>query len=130
MYFSLSFFLGSVLEEMFISPAGVFSWIAINYLVGRLSPESHLLASRHRHSAPPTTPSDDTSTVVGGAAGMGGSDGWPRTPSIHTVGSLDLGGASLQVAFEIPPDVSGSGFKLVWWGIGGMLAGKWRDAGG
>ena len=94
------------MRSMGFSLAGVFSWIAINYLVGRLSPESHHLASRRRRPAPPTTPSDDITSTVLGAAGKGSSDGGPSTPSIHTVGSLDLGGASLQVAFEVPPDVS------------------------
>lgn len=78
--------------------SGVFSWITINYLLGRFEPEYH-------H---PTLPAPDQ-----------GMDGVPldshlpkendnnRTVyKISTVGSLDMGGASLQVAFEIPHDVS------------------------
>lgn len=68
-------------------PLGVFSWITINYLLGHLSPE-------YQHPANSMTPGLESS----------GNESPPQT--IKTVGSLDMGGASLQVTFEVPHDVS------------------------
>lgn len=59
---------------------GVFSWITINYLLGRFAPEYH------HHGA---TSSSGNSTLH----------------TVSTVGSIDMGGASLQMAFEIPQSV-------------------------
>ena len=65
--------------------SGVFSWIAVNYLLGRFS--SH-------HDGTDAFLCLVTIKMVSLVTG------------ITTVGSLDMGGASLQIAFEIPPDVS------------------------
>ncbi|XP_064382622.1 ectonucleoside triphosphate diphosphohydrolase 7-like [Halichondria panicea] len=62
---------------------GVFSWITINYLLGNFSPESHA----HAHTA--------------------GSE------HIHTVGVMDMGGASLQIAFEVPQQIEVHNDKIV-----------------
>ena len=58
---------------------GVFSWITINYLLGHFSPESH---------AHQTTEDGQTDEYI------------------HTVGVMDMGGASLQIAFEVPQQVT------------------------
>lgn len=75
-------------------PSGVFSWITLNYLLGRLSPE-------YQHPVGGSQPQ---------ATGEGESGGNAERPApqraVSTVGCIDMGGASLQVAFEVPPDVS------------------------
>ena len=76
--------------------SGVFSWITINYLLGRFEPKYH-------HHTLPAVGLDPAGALGDTEAGGGGN----RTLyKISTVGSLDMGGASLQVAFEIPHDVS------------------------
>lgn len=83
---------------------GVFSWITVNYLLGRFD-----------HTSLP----GNTEPAAAGAVAMDGDgDGSHQQPlplggpdvnrtvyTITTVGSLDMGGASLQVAFEIPHNV-------------------------
>lgn len=53
---------------------GVYSWITINYLLGKFDVSQHSLSE----------------------------DG---SPTINTVGSIDMGGGSIQAAFEIPEDM-------------------------
>ena len=81
---------------LFVSCLGAFSWIAVNYLVGRLSPESHAQQLQLGGS-------------LEGSHGnryLDDSSGNNELQTIHTVGSLDMGGASMQMAFEVDPDVS------------------------
>lgn len=65
---------------------GVFSWITINYLLGHFSPESHT------HQTAEDGQTDEY---------------------IHTVGVMDMGGASLQIAFEISQQVEFSSENVV-----------------
>ena len=83
---------------------GVFSWITINYLLGRFD-----------HTSPTGSPepaaigaggANDQQLLLSGAADMKETAAMNRMVyTITTVGSLDMGGASLQVAFEIPHNV-------------------------
>jgi hypothetical protein len=63
---------------------GVYSWLTINYLLNRFDPE-------HHHFNPEKASGDGGGVAVG------------------TVGSLDMGGASMQIAFEVPSNVSHTG---------------------
>ena len=84
---------------------GVFSWITVNYLLGRFD----------HTSLPGNTEPAAAGAVAGDGDGshqqhqqllpLGGSDVNRTVYTITTVGSLDMGGASLQVAFEIPHNV-------------------------
>ena len=40
-----------------------------------------------------------------------------KAPTAGTVGSLDMGGGSLQVAFQVDPDVSGLPLSGRWLGL-------------
>lgn len=66
---------------------GVYSWLTINYLMHRFDPEHHHLDTQRS--------SGDGGAVVG------------------TVGSLDMGGASMQIAFEVPLSVDSPASQTV-----------------
>lgn len=82
--------------------SGVFSWITVNYLLGRFD-----------HTESPTTVEpvgvvenqQQLQEVVAEGADLKKSTNNKTVYTINTVGSLDMGGASLQVAFEIPHNV-------------------------
>ena len=84
---------------MFVLITGVFSWITINYLLGRFEPEFH-------HHTPPVQDKGTGGVLEDSDEVKGQRNDNRTTYKISTVGSLDMGGASLQVAFEIPHDVS------------------------
>lgn len=64
---------------LFIS-LGVYLWIATNYILGRFD---------HSHDVS-TTPASTVAHIV----------------RKQTVGTIEIGGASLQIAYEIPQNVS------------------------
>ena len=80
-----------------ITFTGVFSWITVNYLLGRFD-----------HTSLPGNTEPAAARAMDGDGShqpLGGPDMNRTVYTITTVGSLDMGGASLQVAFEISHNV-------------------------
>ena len=72
----------------------MFSWITINYLLGRFD-----------HTTSPPQSAAGGNQLLLDEANLKEITNNRTVYTITTVGSLDMGGASLQVAFEIPHNV-------------------------
>ncbi|CAF0933686.1 unnamed protein product [Adineta ricciae] len=75
---------------------GIYSWIAINYVLGRF---------QNNNTAESISVSDGKSISVS-----------TKRPS--TVGILDMGGASAQIAFEVSPDIPMEGEEVAEFSLG------------
>lgn len=82
--------------------------------MGRLSPESH---AQHQQQQQLRDPEwyPGSSFFNSNPPDSNSSSGGKEFQAIHTVGSLDMGGASLQVAFEVAPEVRWEWFSIGVW---------------